>query len=137
MNKHGWGLRAELGFLLLFLICLLVSTIGLHELGAFGAKDTSSINIMDHIDGDYNYNALEGKVTQAAKNYYYDRYPEGYTDTVIVSVETLKNYGYLSPVYDSRGKECKGYAKILKTGNCVSYVRCSNYKTIGYSEKNE
>ena len=122
MNKHGWGLRAELGFLLLFLICLLVSTIGLHELGAFGAKDTSSINIMDHIDGDYNYNA---------------RYPEGYTDTVIVSVETLKNYGYLSPVYDSRGKECKGYAKILKTGNCVSYVRCSNYKTIGYSEENE
>ena len=49
MNKNGWGLRAELGFLLLFLICLLVSTIGLHELGMFGAKDTSSINIMDKI----------------------------------------------------------------------------------------
>ena len=137
MNKHGWGLRAELGFLLLFLVCILISTIGLHKFGLLinqapyddGFGSSSSIN--------FDFDSLERKVVVAAKNYYNDRYPSGTSDAIVVSVDTLKANGYLSPIYDNRNQECRGYAKILKTGNCVSYIKCSTYKTVGYSEEYE
>ena len=90
MNKHGWGLRAELGFLLLFLVCILISTVGLHKFGLLinqapnddGFGSSSSIN--------YDFDGLERKVVVAAKNYYNDRYPAGTSDTIVVSVDTLK-----------------------------------------------
>ena len=140
MNKNGWGLRAELGFLLLFLICLLISTIGLHTMGLVGNNSPGveeDLSIYTRDTGNFDYASLESRVSSAAKKYYVDRYSVGSTDTVVVSVETLKNHGYLSPLYDSRNKECTGYAKILKSGATVSYVRCSVYKTAGYSEEYE
>lgn len=135
MNKNGWGLRAELGFLLLFLICLLTATIGLHKLGIFGSGDNgnSSIELVNKSD----YSALEGKLVEASVNYYNNVYPKGSSDTVIVTVDTLKSNGYLTPLYDKWGRECKGYTKILKTGTAVSYIRCAMYKTTGYSEDYE
>ena len=132
MSKKGWGLRAELGFLLLFLVCLLVATIGLHKLGIFGTSSTIIKN-----DSNYNYTELENKVSEAAKRYYNNNYPNGASDTVIISVNTLKNNGYLSSIYDSSNRECKGYAKVLPTGTSVSYIRCGFYKTTGYSEDYE
>lgn len=133
MNKKGWGLRAELGFLLLFLVCLLVATIGLHRLGIFGASST----VISNSDSNYNYTDLENRVNEAAKRYYSNNYPNGSSDTVIISVNTLKNSGYLNPIYDNLNRECKGYAKVLSTGTCVSYIRCGFYKTTGYSEDYE
>ena len=135
MNKKGWGLRAELGFLLLFLVCLLVATIGLHRLGVFG---TSSTNISSGSQGSgFNYSEIENKVSEAARKYYYNNYPNGSSDTVIISTNTLKNNGYLSPFYDNLNRECRGYAKVLPTGVSVSYIRCGFYKTTGYSEDYE
>ncbi len=134
MNKNGWGLRAELGFLLLFLICLLVATIGLHKLGIFGnGEESGTIELVDKSD----YYDLEAKLNEASVNYYNSNYPHGTSDTVIVTVDTLKNNGYLTPLYDKFGRECKGYTKILKTGTFVSYIRCTVYKTTGYSEEYE
>ena len=134
MNKNGWGLRAELGFLLLFLICLLVATIGLHKMGIFGVGNTN-INVNEN--GSFDYGNLENKVTIACKKYYSSNYPNGSSDTIIMNLTTLKNTGYLSPIYDSLNRECKGYAKALPSGVCVSYRRCSFYKTVGYSEDYE
>ena len=133
MNKNGWGLRAELGFLLLFLICLLVSTIWLHRLGIFGTGEVKSIELVDKED----YATMEHKLLEASLDYYKDTYSNGSNDTVIVTVETLKNHGYISPLYDKFGRECKGYTKILKTGTAVSYIRCAVYKSTGYSEDYE
>ena len=135
MNKNGWGLRAELGFLLLFLVCLLIATIGLQRLGIFGSGNTS-INSFQEVSG-FDYNGLESKVAEAARKYYDNFYPNGSSDTVIISVETLKNNGYLTPLYDKYNRECKGYAKVLPLGTCVSYIRCPLYKTTGYSEEYE
>ncbi len=140
MNKVGWGLRAELGFLLLFLICLLIATIGLHKLGLVGNNEPGveeDFSIYTVGNGNYDYESLEDEVTLAARKYYDLKYPNGSADTIVVSVDTLKNNGYLSPIYDSRNKECKGYARILRSKTIVSYIKCSVYKTAGYSEDYE
>ena len=135
MNKNGWGLRAALGFILLFLVCLLVATIGLHRLGIFGSSSTSITGTNN--SGNFNYTEAENRVSEAAKRYYNNNYPNGASDTVIISVNTLKNNGYLNPIYDNLNRECRGYAKVLPTGTCVSYIRCGFYKTTGYSEDYE
>lgn len=140
MNKVGWGLRAELGFLLLFLVCLLIATIGLHKLGLVGNNEPGveeDFSIYTVGNGNYDYESLEDEVTLAARKYYDLKYPNGSADTIVVSVDTLKNNGYLSPIYDSRNKECKGYARILRSKTIVSYIKCSVYKTAGYSEDYE
>ncbi len=138
MNKNGWGLRVELAFLLLFLICLLIATIGLHRMGLLGTDEniyTDDGYINDNVN--FDYNALEKKVTDAASAYYNDMYPNGSDDTIVVSTSKLKSGGYLVPIKDGRGRECSGYSIILKTKNIVSYIKCGIYKTAGYSEDYE
>ena len=139
MNKNGWGLRVELAFILLFLICILFSTIGLHSLGLLSDKEGAYVDLSEYTSGNGNYDckSLENRVTAAARNYYNDKYPYGSSDTIIVSTATLKSLGYLGSIPDSKGRECTGYAKILSTGTCVSYIKCSVYKTSGFSEEYE
>ena len=135
MNKHGWGLRIELVFILLFLICLLIVTIGVHRLGLSNDNADSPVdyNKYERENEKYDYYSLELRVANAAKRYYDTKYPSGTNDTVVVSVNTLKSSGFLSSIYDGRNKECKGYAKVLRNGNSVGYIRCSSYTTSGYS----
>ena len=138
MNKNGWGLRVELAFLLLFLICLLISTIGLHKMGILGTDKgvyTDDGTINDNVN--FDYNSLEKKVTDAAEIYYKDMYPKGSDDTIIVTTSKLKSGGYLESITDAKGRECSGYSVILKTKNIVSYIKCGIYKTAGYSEDYE
>jgi len=137
MNKNGWGLRAELGFVLLFLVCILFSTIGLQRMGLFGGEEGEGINFDNYTKGNYDYTSLENKVVDAARNYYYTKYPSGLNENIVVSVNSLKANGYMSPIYDSRNRECNGYAMILKSGTIVSYIKCSSYKTPGYNSNYE
>ena len=136
MNKNGWGLRVELAFILLFVICIIISTIGLYRMGLLGSGENAYIDLGAGSRGlaNYDYTLLENTVSNAAKNYYYDKYPSGAYDTVIISVDTLKRTGYMNPIYDSRNRECSGYSKVLNNGTIVSYIKCSAYKTTGYSE---
>ncbi len=136
MNKHGWGLRAELAFVLLFVICILVSTILLHRMGIFGRRDEVLDPINYTREKDFDFVSLEKTVSDAAKRYYNDLYYNN-MDTVIVSVDTLKNKGYMTSIFDNRNRECKGYSMIVNGGNAVSYIRCSTYKTTGYREEYE
>ena len=139
MNKEGWGLRVELAFILMFVICIIISTIGLYRMGLIGNGDGAYVDLGENSrgNGNFDYSALESTVAEAGKRYYADRYPGGTGDTIIVSINTLKYNGYMSPIYDSRKKECKGYAKLLSNGNSVAYINCSVYKTVGYSESYE
>lgn len=138
MNKHGWGLRAELAFVLLFLICLVISTIGLYRLGllknARGIYDDDTGYIYNNVN--YDYDSLERQVVNAAERYFNDNYSD-VSDTVVVTTTTLKAKGYLNPIYDNRNRECSGYAVMLKNKNIVSYIKCGFYKTAGYSENYE
>ena len=139
MNKNGWGLRAELGFVLLFIVCILFSTIGLQKMGLLGSDDGERFNLGEYTEGkgNYDYTHLENTVVNAARRYYQERYPYGLNDSIVVSINALKSNGYMSPIYDSRNRECKGYAMILRNGTCVSYIKCSTYRTPGYNSDYE
>lgn len=125
MNKHGWGLRKELAFILLFVFCLLIAMIGLNEFGLGMSGDT----------GD-SYKTLENKLTSAALKYYNDKGYSG-ADVIIVNVSSLKNNGYLSKFVDENGLACEGYAKIVNSSVAVPYLRCFSYKTSGYESDYE
>lgn len=135
MNKYGWGLRAELAFILLFVVCLIISTIGLYQFGLLGENPNAPMN--NNMQTDFDYSALENELSSAARKYFKDNYPYGVDDTLIVKTSTLYSKGYLSELRDSRDKKCIGYVKILSNSNIVSYISCSRYKTSGYSEDYE
>ena len=130
MNKNGWGLRVELAFILLFVFCLLIATIGIHSLGLM--EDKTDILVDLGGDGTDKYNYLENKVSEAGYEYYRSHYPNGNRDEVTVSVDTLVYNGFMSNIYDEDGRSCKGYAKLLPNGNVVSYIKCTRYTTPGY-----
>ena len=121
MNKHGWGLRKELAFILLFVFCLLIAMVGLSQ---FGLTEDSSDKT--------SYKTLENKLTSAALEYYNDKYNSASGDVVIIKFSTLKNNGYISKFEDVNGLECNGYTKIVNSDVGVSYIRCFGYKTNGY-----
>ena len=126
MNKHGWGLRKELAFILLFVFCLLIAMVGLSQ---FGLTEDSSDKT--------SYKTLENKLTSAALEYYNDKYNSASGDVVIIKFSTLKNNGYISKFEDLNGLECNGYTKIVNSNVGVSYVRCFGYKTNGYDSQYE
>ena len=126
MNKHGWGLRKELAFILLFVFCLLIAMVGLSQ---FGLTEDSSDKT--------SYKTLENKLTSAALEYYKDKYNSASGDVVIIKFSTLKNNGYISKFEDVNGLECNGYTKIVNSNVGVSYVRCFGYKTNGYDSQYE
>jgi len=132
MNKNGWGLRVELAFILLFLVCLLIATIGLSKFGLIGGEKEAYEIHGDMINDSFNYSTLENKLTTSANKYYSEKYPEGNGDTIIVSSNILIANGYLSDLKDGDGKDCRGYSKVHSNGVIVSYVKCSRYTTTGY-----
>ena len=125
MNKHGWGLRKELAFVLLFVFCLLIAMVGLSE---FGLTESSY--------DETSYRTLENRLTSAALDYYEDKYNTS-GDVVIIKLSTLKNNGYISKFEDANGVECNGYTKIVNSEVGVSYIRCFGYKTGGYDSDYE
>lgn len=131
MNKNGWGLRVELAFILLFVFCLLIATIGIHSLGLMEDKEDILIDLGGDGSGE-TYSNLENKVSDAGYEYYRMHYPNGVTESVTVTVDTLAYNGYMSKIYDEDGRSCKGYAKLLTNGNVVSYIKCPKYTTPGY-----
>ena len=53
MNKKGWGLRVELVIILLFVICLVIVSIGLNRLGLLGENPNAPIQDVDRETFDY------------------------------------------------------------------------------------
>lgn len=135
MNEKGWGLRVELFFIFIFLLCLLIATLGLNKFGLLENKEDT--DVFGNPKNTQKYLGYEDDVSRAAYNYYNNKYPSGSSDTIIVSLNTLYNGGYLSVLYDAKGNECSGYAKILSNKNVLPYIKCSNYKTKGYSKNYE
>ncbi len=131
MNKNGWGLRVELMFIIIFLVCLLIATIGLKRMGMFGG-DTS----YEKPDDNFSYVKLENSLNEASKRYYQNHYEDSTTEVTIMS-STLISNGYISILKDENGRVCSGYTKVLSnySGGLVftSYINCPNYKTVGYT----
>jgi len=135
MNKNGWGLRVELFYIFLFLFCLLIATIGLNKLGLL--SDSSEYDVFGNLVDDSEYKTYEENVRKAAMNYYNDKYINGTSDIIYVSLTTLVKNGYITRKQEENGKTCDGYAKIATNSNVASYIKCSKYKTSGYNSKYE
>ena len=130
LNKNGWGLRVELLFIAIFLVCLLVATIGLRRFGLFGNPSA--------LDKDYyraSYSELETKMNDAAKRYYQNNYSSDEEGVLIIKSYTLLFNGYMTDLVDENGNKCSGYTKVIRTidsNTFTTYINCPNYKTSGY-----
>ena len=127
-----WGLRWELCIIIVFIICLLIATIGLNKFGLL-SNDSGVIRYVGPEEGDtYSYNELESQIAQAGSRYYKSRYPKGISESKKVSVETLINAGYLNTLYDGSNRRCTGYAYLSTRGSSFGYLKCHRYRTEGY-----
>ena len=132
INKNGWGLRAELMFILLFLVCLLIATIGLIRFGLLGDNN----NVKGNINSIYfSYQALENQLYSASVRYYNNHNYDKNDDYIVIRSYALVNYGYMSELLDEDGNKCVGYTRVVKQINGPSftpYISCPKYKTNGY-----
>ena len=126
-----WGLRVELFFILIFIVCLLISTIGFNKLGILGEPGSFEGNA-----NRYSYRELEQIVSSGALKYYEERY-RNVADTMTIKTSTLASNGYISSLYDEKGRKCDGYAKIINGKTSIAYIKCPAYKTSGYDSSNE
>ena len=132
LNNNGWGLRAELMFILLFLICLLIATIGLIRFGLLGDDN----DIKGNINSPYfSYQTLEIRLNNASIKYFESHVETGNYDGMIIKSYGLVNLGYISELLDEDGNKCVGYTRVVKQVNgpsFTSYISCPKYKTNGY-----
>ena len=94
----------------------------------------------DNSDGKVSYKDLELSLQNAAIDYISYNYPEGMdTGSKTVYAKSLVEAELLENFVDSEdGTECTGYAIVLTNENfelnSMPYIKCSNYKTEGFSE---
>jgi hypothetical protein len=133
-----WGLRWELCIIIVFIICLLVATFGLNRFGLLSSDSEEYIRYVGEEEGDtFSYSELEKEVSQAGTRYYKSRYSGGLSESVNVDVNTLIGAGYLSTLYDGKGRRCTGYAHLSMTGSSFGYIKCRRYKSEGYDPQYE
>lgn len=139
MNKKGWGLRVELVIILLFVICLVIVSIGLNRLGLLGENPNAPIQNVDRET--FDYTVLEKSMVEATKKYFSEYYEYEMNDTeMTIRLSTLKYNGYISDLLDENGKSCGGYTKIISSNSgivYVGYIKCPKYTSQGYESKND
>ena len=144
LNKNGWGLGTFIAFIVIFIICLIISAVGLRQIGLLD-EDWQFINIKDFNSGirtAFNYTDLETKATMAARDYIEKEYNNtlGY-DTLSVKIKTMIETGYLTEFKDGKDRDCTGYVSVYKTdaGDKVftPYIKCKRYTSSGYEERKD
>lgn len=147
MNKHGWGLKNELIFILIFIICLIVAALGLKQLSTTKEFNPNYYNNTNTSNGDtqieYNYKNLEIKLKNSTINYVRDVYNNDLgLDTLIIQANLLRQKGYLNNYIDEDNKYCSGYCEVyLDENNEIiyePYVKCGEfYESKGYMERKD
>ena len=132
LNNNGWGLRAELMFIILFLVCLFIATIGLIRFGLLG----DSNNVKGNINSPYfSYPALENQLNLASQRYYVSHNYDASGENMVIRSYALVNFGYMHELLDEDNNKCVGYTRVVKQANgpsFTSYISCPKYKTNGY-----
>jgi len=112
MNNKGMTLGTEICIIVLFaLLALLTLYTG-----------TKAFNVNSNNDF-VNYKNIEKDLEKAARNYLSDKV---ITEKVIVTADALKSLN----LFDS---SCNGYV-IADENYYEPYIKCSSYKTSGYSD---
>ena len=87
MNKNGWGLRAELLIILLFVICLAVACIGANKFGLLGKNDNPIIKELTTENNTLFYKNNVSLLLKEDFNNYFNK-------CVLVKIEEIKT-GFL------------------------------------------
>lgn len=124
LNKNGWGTMEMLLLSGGLFIALLVAIFFIAKL--YGSLEGAV--------GNKKYVDLETEIEEAARNYVLDKNLEINGDYKI-SLDTLKNNGYIKDLKDINGNGCNGYVRISKVDNLIhynGYVLCNDYQTQNY-----
>ena len=135
-----WGLRWEIGIVIVIILCLLIATLGLSELGLLSGgsdDDDGPVIYTGNTDKSYAYSSLESELESAGSKYYNDKYSGKLNSNVYVSYSTLKSNGYINKLEDENGRNCTGYVEITTKGSIFGYVKCNRYKSGGYDSSHE
>lgn len=144
LNNRGWGLFVFLGFVLVFVLFLLIAGVNAYKLGLskdnptiqFGPGNMSNVENgnkeEEAVSGREKYQDLEEKIIESTSNYrraYYNNLLNG--DSVYVSFKTLIKNNYLS-----NSGDCSGYVKIYHSSGddyqYTVYFKCPDYVSGGY-----
>ena len=142
MNKQGWGLKAELIFILLFLICLAFSIIGLNKFGLLingNGVDPEFNTGKENVDDSYTF--LEQKLSSAARSYVSNFYGEDRIEnSLTVRYNTLYYSNFIGEISDSLNRKCSGYVIVKVLDNTLvyyPYLNCKKYQTSGYESSKD
>lgn|SRR5574344_531087 len=141
MNNGGWGLKDMLLMVAVLAIALFISvtiydkTFGEGGVGEYVIDNLSSDTITsskNNYTSNISYSDIEANMVKASKNYITDNdiiLLED--DTLVISLDKLVNNNYMDKVTIDNNK-CSGYVVINNTYS--AYLKCSNYKTLGYDQ---
>ena len=134
-----WGIRWEIGIVIVIILCLLIATLGLSELGLLSgeSEDDGPVIYTGNDGNSYSYSVLESELEEAGSKYYNDKYTGRSNSNIYINYSTLKNNGYIDKLEDENGRICTGYVEITTSGSIFGYVKCNRYRTGGYDSSHE
>jgi hypothetical protein len=132
LNNRGWGLCQMIIYCAILFFFLMVAVVLIIQL--------SSILQNVNIAGITTYSDIEDNVILAANNYIEKYYKEEIgTGTITITTDNMLNYKTIKEtdlLPTEEDKACSGYALVKKnsddTLNISSFIKCSNYETVGY-----
>lgn len=134
LNNRGWGLGVFLGFLAMFIFCIMVAGINSYRLGLSLENNNIYFDETVENNNESNKKSLESRIISASMNYKRNNYSNmSNGQTVIVKISKLKDNNYIS---SSDG--CSGYVEIKNNNgdeNYNVYLKCDNYITEGYNSE--
>lgn len=143
-SKRGWGLANELLFLLVFVLCLIITFIYLYKAGLF---KNDIIPIIDNkttiITKKFDYEALESKLKESTEMYIEKEYNNNLgLDRLIIKSKVLIDKELLKDFNDENQELCKGYCEVFINDDGKiqynPYIKCGNkYKTKGYEDRKD
>lgn len=147
LNKNGWGYFEFFVFLIIFVICLIISFAGLRYVGLLDENwhfvDFEEIGKeKEEEKKPFSYADLREDMVDATMKYiskYYNN--ELGLDTLNIRVSQLKKEGLITEFKDNKGKDCSGYTAVYKDDNGKiqynPYLKCENFETDGYEERKD
>jgi len=144
LNKNGWGLVEFFMFLVIFIICLVISAVGFRKLGLVDEnwRFVDDFSFTRKPKPQTNYLTLEEDTVNATKKYINDFYNNQLgLDTLNIKVSQLIDNKYMKEFKDADGKDCSGYVSVyLDDDNNIiykPYIKCKKYETKGYEERKD
>lgn len=147
LNKNGWGYFEFFVFLIIFVICLVISAVGLKQFGLIDDnwqfvkfEDIGKNEKEEKLKKSYSdlrNSMVDGTIKYISK--YYNN--ELGLDTLNIRVSQLKNEGYIKDFKDANGDLCSGYVSVYKDDNGKiqynPYLKCKDFETGGYEARKD